>query len=270
MEEPVEASVNQKPTETPKLIQYHLEDGVAHIKLNRPQAKNAMNISMLEEIDQVLESAETDLNVKVVVFEGCDAAFSSGLDIADHTEDKVYQLVGSFSVLYRRLLQMEAVSISVVKGLALGSGCELAALCDFSFAAEDAKFGQPEIKAAIFPPVAAAVYPRLIGLRRTFEMLLTGRIYSAREAEHIGLITRAVETERLDQEVKRWIDFLKTYSAPALSYARQAISSSLSLPVEEALRNAEEIYLNDLMSTEDAKEGIQAILERRKPVWKHR
>jgi cyclohexa-1,5-dienecarbonyl-CoA hydratase len=270
MEESLEASAQENKEEAPKFIQYSVDDGVARVKLNRPQSNNAMNISMLEEIEQVIEKAEMNLDVKIMVFEGGDTAFSSGLDISDHTEEKAYQLVDSFGVLYRSILQMEAVSVSVVKGLALGSGCELAALCDFSFAAEDSKFGQPEIKAAIFPPVAAAIYPRLIGLRRTFEMLLTGRIYSAREAEHIGLITRAVEKDKLEPEVKRWIEFLKSYSAPALRYARQAISSSLSLPVEDALRNAEEIYLNDLMSTEDAKEGIQAILERRQPVWKDR
>ncbi len=270
MEEPLEASANQESAKAPKFIQCVVDDGVARIKMNRPQANNAMNITMLEEIGEALENAEMRFNAKIVVFEGSEQAFSSGLDIADHTEEKAYQLLESFGELCRRLLQLEAVSISVVKGLALGSGCELASLCDFSFVAEEAKLGQPEIKAGIFPPVAAATYPRLIGLRRTFEMILTGRIYSAREAEHIGLVTRAVAAERLDQEVQRWIDFLKGYSTPALRFARQAITSSLSLATEEALRNCEDIYLNDLMSTEDAKEGIQAILERRKPVWKNK
>lgn len=267
MEQPLEDSTNQELEQTPRFIQCVVDQGVARIKLNRPQANNAMNITMLEEIGEVLENRSS---AKIMVFEGSDQAFSSGLDIADHTEEKAYQLLESFTELCRRVIQMEAVSISVVKGLALGSGCELASLCDFCFAAEEAKLGQPEIKAGIFPPVAAATYPRLIGLRRTFEMLLTGRIYSAREAEHIGLITRAVAADKLDPEVTRWIDFLKGYSTPALRFARQAITGSLSLPTEEALRHCEDIYLNDLMSTEDAQEGIRAILERRKPVWKNR
>jgi cyclohexa-1,5-dienecarbonyl-CoA hydratase len=175
-----------------------------------------------------------------------------------------------FGHIFRRLAGLEAISISVVKGMALGGGCELAACCDFSFAAEDAKLGQPEIKAGLFPPVAAAVYPRIVGLRRTFEMLLTGRIYSAKEAEHIGLITRAVAGQQLEQEVQRWINFLKSFSSPVLQLTRHAISGALSLSFDEGLRFVEELYLNELMATEDVKEGIRAVLERRKPVWKNR
>jgi cyclohexa-1,5-dienecarbonyl-CoA hydratase len=179
-------------------------------------------------------------------------------------------MVDAFLLIFQRLMQLEAVSISIVKGMALGGGCELAACCDFSFAAEDSKLGQPEIKAGVFPPIAAVVYPRIVGLRRTFEMLLTGRIYGAKEAERIGLITRAIANDQLDQEVHRWIEFLKGFSSPVLRFTRQAISGALTLPFDDALRHVEEIYLNELMSTEDAKEGLRAVLERRRPVWKHR
>jgi cyclohexa-1,5-dienecarbonyl-CoA hydratase len=270
MEESFEAPVNDKSPAPPEFIQYHVDDGVARITLVRPKASNAMNITMLEEIGSVLEDVDMNPEVKILLFQGDDNAFSSGLDIADHTEENAYQMMNAFSSIFRRLMRLDAVSVSVVKGLALGGGCELAAFCDFSFAAEDAKLGQPEIKAGLFPPVAAAVYPRIIGLRRTFEMLLTGRIYSAKEAERIGLITRAVAGQQLDEEVQRWMDFLKSFSSPVLKLTRQAISGSLTLPLDEALRYVEEIYLNELMATEDVKEGLRAILERRKPVWKHR
>lgn len=270
MEEMYEAPTKSEPTEPPKLIQYQLDGGVAQITLNRPSANNAMNIAMLEEIGAALEVVDMNPEIKILVIKGNDTSFSSGLDITDHTEDKSYQLMDAFGHLFRRLLRLEAVSVSVVKGMALGGGCEVAACCDFSFAAEDAKLGQPEIKAGIFPPVAAVVYPRIIGLRRTYEMLLTGRIYSAREAERIGLITRAAPTAELDQEVKKWLDFLQAFSSPVLRLTRQAISDGLTLPFDEALRAVEEIYLNDLMSTEDAQEGLRAVLERRKPEWKNR
>ena len=135
---------------------------------------------------------------------------------------------------------------------------------------EDAKLGQPEIRAGIFPPMAAVAYPRLIGLRKTYEMILTGRIFNAREAESIGLITRAVPAGELDAEADRFIASLVSFSTPVLRLARQAISGTLALPFEDALRFAEEIYLNPLMSTEDAKEGLRAVLERRAPKWKHR
>jgi cyclohexa-1,5-dienecarbonyl-CoA hydratase len=270
MEQPLEAPVDSKPSGPPEFIDYQMDDGIARITLKRPNASNAMNIPMMEEIGNVLELVDMNPEIKILLFQGNESAFSSGLDIADHTEENAYQMMDVFVHIFRRLEQLDAVSISVVRGMALGGGCELAACCDFSFAAEDAKLGQPEIKAGLFPPVAAVVYPRIIGLRRTFEMLLTGRIYSAKEAEHIGLITRAVTGGQLDQEVQRWINFLKSFSSPVLKFTRHAISGAQTLPFEEALRFVEEIYLNELMATEDVKEGIRAVLERRKPVWKHR
>jgi len=256
--------------ETFQLIRYKQEAGVVQVTMNRPQVNNAMNIPLLEEIASVLEIANMNPEVKILIFRGSEQAFSSGLDLTDHTEEKTYQLLDGFDLIFRRLVSLDAVTVSVVKGMALGGGCELAACCDFCFAAEEAKLGQPEIKAGIFPHVAAVVYPRLIGLHRTFEMLLTGRIYSAPEAERIGLITRAVPVAQIDAEVDRWIEFLKSFSSPALRCTRQAISDSLTLPFDEALRHAQEIYLNDLMATEDAKEGLRALMERRKPVWKDR
>jgi cyclohexa-1,5-dienecarbonyl-CoA hydratase len=269
MEETYGIPIQNEPSQ-PKLIQYQIDQGVAQITLNRPSANNVMNVEMLAEIDAALENVDMNPSVKILVFKGNDTAFSSGIDITAHTEDKSYQLIDAFGEIIRRLLRLEAVSLSVIKGMALGGGCELAACCDFSFAAEDAKLGQPEIKAGIFPPVAAVVYPRIIGLRRTHEMLLTGKIYTAKEAERIGLISRAAPTETLDQEVQRLVDFLKAFSSPVLRLTRQAITDGLTLPFDEALRAVEEIYLNDLMSTEDAQEGLRAVLERRKPEWKNR
>ncbi len=114
------------------------------------------------------------------------------------------------------------------------------------------------------------LYSRLIGLHKAFEIILTGRVLTAREAEGIGLITRSVAPEQLDAEVKRWIQFLKGFSAPVLRYTRRAISDVVNMPFEDALRHVEGIYLNQLMSTEDAKEGVRALRERRQPVWKHK
>jgi cyclohexa-1,5-dienecarbonyl-CoA hydratase len=270
MEEAYEAPIQSEPSEPPKQIQYQLDQGVAYITLNRPSANNVMNVEMLEEISAALEVVDMNPEIKILVFKGNDKAFSAGIDISAHTQDMSYQLMAAFGEIFRRLLRLEAVSISVVKGMALGGGCELAACCDFSFATEDAKLGQPEIKAGIFPPVAAVVYPRIIGLRRTQEMLLTGKLYSAREAERIGLVSRAAPAETIDQEVQRLLDFLKSFSSPVLRLTRQAITDGLTLPFDEALRAVEEIFLNDLMSTEDAQEGLRAVLERRKPEWKDR
>jgi cyclohexa-1,5-dienecarbonyl-CoA hydratase len=251
-------------------IAHRLEDGVLRIQLNRPDASNALNLAALEEMAYVLDQLELKESAKVVVFTGSERAFSSGLDIAEHTDENVYQLLDAFHRVARRMMSLETVTFSVVKGMALGAGCELAAACDFCFAAENAKLGQPELKAGLFPTVAPIVYPRLVGLHRTFEMILTGRIYEAREAEAIGLVTRALPADRIDAEVERWVQVLKGFSTPVVRLARRAISESAYMPFEDGLRHVEEVYLNQLMSTEDAKEGVRALRERRPPVWKNR
>ncbi|HSF15625.1 MAG TPA: enoyl-CoA hydratase/isomerase family protein [Vicinamibacteria bacterium] len=251
-------------------VQYLLDDGVARIRFKRPEAANALNLAVLEDLIHALEQLELKEAAKVVVIQGDDRAFSSGLDIAEHTEDSVYQLLDAFHRTIRRLVDLGAVSFSVVKGMALGAGCELAAACDFCFAADNAKLGQPELKAGLFPSVAPVIYPRLLGLHRTFELILTGRIYDGREAESIGLVTRSFASDKLDLEVEKWIQFLKGFSTPVLRLARRAISDAANLPLEDGLRHLETIYLDQLMATEDAAEGLRALRERRPPVWKHR
>lgn len=269
MEEPIPASQTANQPRDYKFIQLKREDDLVRIILNRPPY-NVMNITMLDEIAHALDVADMMQDTKIVLFEGSEKSFSGGLDIADHTEEKAYQMLEAFHRIFRNLIELEAVSVSVVKGMALGGGCELAACCDFCFSADDAKLGQPEIKVGIFPSVAAVLYSRLIGLHKAFEIILTGRVLTATEAEGIGLISRSVAPDQLDAEVKRWIQFLRGFSAPVLRYTRRAISDVVNLPFEDALRHVEEIYLNQLMSTEDAKEGLKAFLEQRKPVWKHR
>ncbi len=270
MDESLDALAAPSGPKTLNYIRFQVDSGIAKIALDRPEAANALSLAALEEISSTLGELDLDESVKVVVFTGSDQAFSSGLDIAEHTDENVYQLLEMFHEVIRRLVELELVSISVVKGMALGAGCELAAVCDFCFAAEGAKLGQPELKAGLFPSVAPVIYPRLVGLHRTYEMILTGRIYDAKEAEGIGLITRAIAPAQLDAEVEKWTQYLKSFSTPVLRLARRAISDAVNLPFDEGLRHVETVYLNQLMSTEDAKEGVRALRERRQPVWKHK
>ncbi len=262
-------AINLDPS-TFKNIQQQLDDGVLRIQLNRPEASNALNLAALEELAYTLDQLELKESAKVVVITGSDRAFSSGLDVAEHTDENVYQLLDAFHRVIRRMMQLETVSFAVVKGMALGAGCELAAACDFCFATDGAKLGQPELKAGLFPSVAPVIYPRIVGLHRTFELILTGRIYEGREAEAIGLVTRALASDKIDGEVEKWVQFLKTFSTPVLRLARRAISEAAYMPFEDGLRLVEEVYLNQLMATEDAREGVRALRERRAPVWKHR
>ena len=270
MDESLDAVQGPSNPTTLEHIRCQVDSGIAQIALARPAAANALSLKSLEEIVRTLGELDLDESIKVVVFTGSEQAFSSGLDIAEHTDENVYQLLETFHEVIRLLMELELVSISVVKGMALGAGCELAAVCDFCFAAEGAKLGQPELKAGLFPTVAPMIYPRLVGLRRTYEMILTGRTYDAKEAESIGLITRAIAPTQLDAEVEKWTQFLKSFSTPVLRLARRVTSEAVNLPFDEGLRHVESVYLNQLMSTEDAKEGVRALRERRQPVWKHK
>jgi enoyl-CoA hydratase/carnithine racemase len=159
---------------------------------------------------------------------------------------------------------------AVVGGAALGAGSILAVACDTVIAGASAKFGHPEIKGGVFNPVAAALLPRIVGRKKGFEMLLTGQSVTAADAERIGLITRAVPDERLEAEAAGLVQRFQDSSAVILQMARRATSGALDLPLGDALRQAEDIYLNQLMATEDAAEGLKAVMAKRKPVWKDR
>lgn len=246
-------------------IDFRTIDDLAYITLKRP----TLNTAMLIELGSALEKIDLSETIKIVVIQGGDS-FCSGLDMSEHTDEGVYQLIESFYQIFMRLTDLEPVVISVVTGMALGAGCELATFCDFCLAAEDAKLGQPELKVGLFPSVAAVTYPRLIGVHRAMELIMTGRTVSAREAQQMGLITRAIDPAQLSDEVEKWVQFLRSFSTPVLRMTRRLISGALHQPFDEAMRASVEIYLNQLVATDDAKEGVSALIEGRPPVWKHR
>jgi cyclohexa-1,5-dienecarbonyl-CoA hydratase len=137
-------------------------------------------------------------------------------------------------------------------------------------AGASARFGHPEIRGAMFNPVAAALLPRLVGRKRAFEMILGGAALTAAEAERAGLITRAVPDERLEAEAAAAIQRFQDGSAPVLQLARRAVAGGLDLPLADAMNVAEDVYLNQLLATEDAEEGLRAVMEKRRPVWKEK
>ena len=180
-------------------------------------------------------------------------------------------MLESYRRIFESLAKLDKPTLSVVGGPALGAGSLLAAGCDICLAAEKAaKFGHPEIKGAVFNTVAAALLPRIVGRKKAFEIILGGGSLSAAEAERIGLITRACPDEKLDAEVAALAQRFQESSAPVMQYTRRAISGGLDLLFPDAVRHAEDVYLNQLMATQDAEEGLRAIIEKRKPVWKDR
>ncbi|TKJ40050.1 hypothetical protein CEE37_09950 [candidate division LCP-89 bacterium B3_LCP] len=249
-------------------IKVESSPGRLDIILNSPPV-NILNIAMMEEISDAVNDAATDTSLCALVFRAEGKHFSAGADVGEHQEDKVAEMINSFGRMFRRISEVGAVTVAVVQGSALGGGCELATFCDIVLASDQAKFGQPEIQLGVFPPVAVVTFPILIGRNRAIELLTTGKIIGAVEAERIGLINHVFPAGEFDEKVSSFIGSLTSLSAVAISLTKKSLDLSMYLPVMEGLRQADRCYVEELMSTDDAHEGLAAFLEKRKAVWKN-
>jgi len=253
-----------------KSITLVIDSSAATITLNKPPY-NIIDIQMMDEINDALKTLEKDENIHFVIFRGAgDKLFSAGVDIADHTDEKIEMMLTKFHDIFRLIYKWDKITISVVHAPAIGGGCELAALCDFVISAESATFSQPEINVGCYPPVAAAAFPRIIGPKVTMDMILTGRELSAAEAEKLGLVTRLVPDDSLNEAVDDLLSTLKGKSRSVLSLARKSIKAGIEWEYNLALTKAEDIYFDELMKTEDVKEGVNAFQEKRKANWRHK
>ncbi|MCL5287289.1 MAG: enoyl-CoA hydratase/isomerase family protein [Acidobacteria bacterium] len=249
-------------------IRVRTEGRTAWITLDRPPL-NILDIAMMHELDHVL----TDVIKRsdFIVFEGAGPkGFSAGAEVKDHTPDRVAEMLRSFHAIFRMLARADCVTIAAVHGACLGGGCELATFCNFVVATESAKFGQPEIKLGCFPPVAVVTFPMLAGLRASLDLILTGRTILAPEAKQLGLVTRVVPDDALAAGVDELLGDLRKLSPAVIHLARWGLLDRAGMDFEKHLRDAEELYLDELMKTEDAQEGIRAFLEKRAPVWQGR
>ena len=204
-------------------IQFKVDGPVARLALNSPPL-NIINIAMMYEMGQAIESLKDHPGVRVLVIETVEGskAFSAGVDIADHTAEKVRGMLNSFHRIFRLMARLNIPTLAAINGAALGGGCEVALFCDIIVASERAKFGQPEIKVGCFPPIAAVVLPRLIPHTAAMELLLTGDTISAAEAHRLGLVNRVVPPDELASATDELIDKLTSLSGPILRYTRRA------------------------------------------------
>ena len=251
-----------------KHIEVRFENGLGTITLNRPPV-NILNIAMMEEMNGVLASWQGKKDLKMVLFDAQGKCFSAGVDVGEHMGDMAPKMIGAFHGIFRLMDQLGVPTIASVYGSCLGGGCELAIFCDLVISSEDAKYGQPEVQVGVFPPIAAQIMPRIIGRKAAMDLILSGRIISAQEAQGMGLINRVVTKDDLSAATK---DFCKPYlklSAEVLRKTKKAITAGLRDDFEPSLKIIEDIYLQELMLTADAREGLNAFLEKRKPTWKN-
>jgi len=239
---------------------------VARVTLRHPPL-NIIDIPMMEELSRCLAEIETRQDVCVIVLSGDGKAFSAGVDVAAHTPGKVEEMLTKFHAVIRALVAAKKVTIAKVHGHCLGGGAELAMVCDMAFTTESAQWGFPEIKLGCYPPVACTALAALVGQKLAAELVLTGRAISGKEAASIGLANRAVAESELASAVEEYIEHLRKLSPAALALAKKAFYAWDSMHFDKGLARAERVYLEDLMKTEDAREGIRAFIEKREPKW---
>jgi cyclohexa-1,5-dienecarbonyl-CoA hydratase len=243
---------------------------VVRVTWDRPPL-NVLDVALLRELDQVLSNCAVEREADVVVLQGAgQRAFSAGVDIRDHTTEKVPEMLAVVHGVVRKLLALPQVTVAAVRGACLGGGCEVASSCDLIIASEGSSFATPEIHVGCYPPVALARFSGLIGYHRAAEMILTGRRYSAREAQTIGLINRVVADHELGTGLEALLSELLGKSGAVLRLALKGLRELSFGDFNQALKRSEEIYCRELLQTRDVEEGVKAFLEKRQPKWQHR
>ena len=244
---------------------------VGLIRLNRPQALNALNRALMHDLTRALDAFEADANIGCLVITGSDKAFAAGADIkemADKTFDQAY--LGDFAANWDRASTVRKPVIAAVAGFALGGGCELAMQCDLIIAADNAKFGQPEIKLGIIPGIGGTQrLTHAVGKAKATDLILTGRMMDAAEAERSGLVSRVVPADKLMDEALAMAEKIASMSRPAAAMAKEAINRAFETPLSEGI-NVERNLFHSTFALEDRAEGMAAFIEKRKPVNKNR
>jgi enoyl-CoA hydratase len=253
------------------LILQEMQGRVAVLTLNRPKALNALNDALMDELGQALLKLDADDNIGAVIITGSEKAFAAGADIAAMASWSHMDVFKSEYITrnWETMLRIRKPIIAAVSGYALGGGCELAMMCDFIIASDTAKFGQPEIKLGILPGAGGSQrLPRAIGKAKAMDMVLTGRMMDAAEAERSGLVSRVVPADKLMQEAMDVATAIASMSLPSVMMAKEAVNRAWESPLSEGLLFERRAF-HSLFGTDDQKEGMKAFLEKRPPNFKH-
>jgi cyclohexa-1,5-dienecarbonyl-CoA hydratase len=252
-----------------KYITFDTSTYVARLTLNNPP-HNVLVVPLMVEMAEAIESLNGRGDIKAILLESSQKTFSAGIGLEDSKSDRVFQTLDAFNRVFLAIKEISKPLIVVVNGPAIGAGSELVAFGDMVIATPKAKFAQPEVKLGIFPPFAAVMLPQVIGPKKTYELILTGEALSAEDAHQLGFVNKVVPEAELKKAVDDIVSKIGEFSGPVLEMTKQVISGSQGMPMKEAMKKSQDIYLNQLMALEDVQEGLRAVLEKRKPVWKNK
>lgn len=250
-------------------VKYRVEGEVAHIRLDRPE-HNLLNERMLAEIASGINAIGERNDIKLIVLDSAQKMFCGGIELGEYTQRRVFQLLDAFHNAFSAMLDTSKPLLVVVNGPAFGGGAELAMLGDLVIATPRAKFAQPEIKLGVFPPLAAAILPYIVGPKMALELVLTGETLTAERAQELGLVNWLVAENELEKKVGEVIANVTAQSGPVLTMAKKAIINSLGMSLRDGVRSSMRVFLTELADLEDAQEGLRALVEKRAPKWKNR
>ena len=251
-------------------IQVEQRGRVGVIRLDRPQALNALNSGLNAELGQAVAAFDADAGIGCMLLTGSDKAFAAGADIKEMAEKSaVGVFMEDFAGSWDAVARARKPVVAAVAGFALGGGCELAMQCDLIIAADTAKFGQPEIKLGVIPGIAGTQrLPRAVGKAKAMDLILTGRMREAAEAERAGLVARVVPAAALMEEALRVAETIASMSLPALIAAKEAVNRAFESPLAEGARFERRIFAT-LFATADQKEGMAAFIDKRPPKFRN-
>ncbi len=251
-------------------VEYKFDNSVARIILDDGKA-NVIDKIMMAELIELLSSYKNNKDLKLITFEGAGNNFSYGASVEEHQKELAAEMLESFHKIFFVIMELNIPTMAIISGQCLGGGFELPLVCNFIFADKTAKVGQPEIILGVFAPPASSMLPLKIGNARSDELLITGKVISAEEGKALGLINEVFEDkETMQAAIDEWIKRnILGKSASSLRYAVKAARSSFNFFMEKNLPYFNDMFIKELMETEDANEGINSFMEKRKPVWKN-